>query len=115
MGESWDEELRQNLYDCLCRCNDFAFEKKSLDVPIPNEILNFIQTITLQFVNQDANKGSYLYFKIFSYVNLLIVFIICITIPKTLSLYFRRFSVYNRCLNYVVLLVPFLVFFRPRT
>lgn len=55
LGESWDEELRRKLYECLYLSYDFAFENKNLNVRVPREISNFIKTIIISFVAEDVN------------------------------------------------------------
>jgi hypothetical protein len=57
LKESWDEELRRNLYDCLCRSNDYAFKNKTLDIQVPSEILNLIETIITWLKTRNANTG----------------------------------------------------------
>lgn len=59
MGESWDEELRRNLYECLNLSYDYAFEKKNLNVQVPKEILDFIETVITSFITHDVNSGKY--------------------------------------------------------
>lgn len=61
LGESWDEELRRKLYECLYLSYDFAFKTKNLNVPVPREISNFIKTIIISFVAEDVNTSLYTY------------------------------------------------------
>ncbi|XP_029341770.1 transformation/transcription domain-associated protein isoform X2 [Acyrthosiphon pisum] len=55
LGESWDEELRRKLYECLYLSYDFGFENKNLNVRVPRKISNFIKTIVISFVAEDVN------------------------------------------------------------
>ncbi|XP_025202207.1 transcription-associated protein 1-like [Melanaphis sacchari] len=55
LGESWDEELRRKLYECLYLSYDIAFENKNLNIRVPREISNFIKTIIISFVAEDVN------------------------------------------------------------
>lgn len=56
MGESWDEEIRRNLYECLYLSYDCAFENKNLNVNTPKEISDFIETILILFI-KDVDSG----------------------------------------------------------
>lgn len=58
LGESWDEELRRNLYECLYQCYDYAFENKNLNVLISFKIVNCIQTLIETFVTEDVNTSK---------------------------------------------------------
>lgn len=60
MGESRNEEFRQNLYDCLNLCYNTAFEYKHLKVPTPKTISNFIETRIIMFLIKYENTGMYI-------------------------------------------------------
>lgn len=76
MKESWDEELRRSLYDCLCQSYDYAFKKKTLDVQTPSEIVNVIETIIIRLKSYNASRGLLMYLKLFYNIDSLTIFII---------------------------------------
>lgn len=57
MGVNRNEELRQNLYDCLNLCYNTAFEYKHLKVQTPKIISNFIETKIIRFITKYENTG----------------------------------------------------------
>lgn len=57
MGVNRNEELRQNLYDCLNLCYNTAFEYKHLKVRTPKIISNFIETRIIRFITKYENTG----------------------------------------------------------
>lgn len=57
LEDSWDEELRRNLYRCIYLCYDYAFKIKNIKVRVPPKIFNFIETMS--FVTQDENSGMH--------------------------------------------------------
>lgn len=57
MGDSRNEELRQNLYECLNLCYNTAFEYKYLKVQTPRTISNFIETKIIMFLTKYENTG----------------------------------------------------------
>ncbi|XP_050530942.1 transcription-associated protein 1-like isoform X2 [Daktulosphaira vitifoliae] len=79
LGESWDEELRRNLYECLSLCYEHAYLNKSLNVPISTEIYNFISNVAKSFCNQSLNPKELMLKKPFS-------------IPDKLSQFYESFK-----------------------
>ncbi|XP_050420275.1 transformation/transcription domain-associated protein-like [Adelges cooleyi] len=79
LGESWDEELRRKLHECLSLCYDYAYQNKSMNVPISIEIFNYIANISKIFCNQNLSDREFMMKKPFS-------------IPDNLSKFHEKFK-----------------------
>lgn len=64
MDESWDEEIRRNLYNCLYLSYDCAFKYKNVNANTPTEIAAFIETILILII-KNVDSGMLLTIKLF--------------------------------------------------